>query len=106
MLPRRPVLLSLLAAVAVSAAGCADDTPDPIPVTEAEACKAVREHLKLDALQDRFGNPDRSQDFFGDRVVTYEDGDTKWQFQVGAATGTFRAIRVEGNREEILACPT
>ena len=103
-MPRRIVLL-LIGAVAVSA-GCADDSPDPIPVTEAEACKAVKEHLKLDALRDRFGSPDGNQDFFGDRVVTYEDDDTKWQFQVGAETGTFRAIRVEGKREEILACPT
>ena len=101
--------LALLAAVAVAVAvaipGCADDD-DPIPVTEAEACKAVKEHLKLDALQDRFGEPDGSQDFFGDRVVTYQEGDARWQFQVGAQTGTFRALRVEGKREEIVSCPT
>jgi hypothetical protein len=98
--------LALIAAVAVAiSAGCADDTPDPIPVTETEACKAVKEHLQLDALEERFGPPDRSQDFFGDRVVTYEDDDAKWQFQVGAQTGTFRAIRVEGSREKTVACP-
>lgn len=99
--------LPLIAAVAVAVStGCADDSDDPIPVTEAEACKAVREHLKLDDLEDRFGSPDGSQDFFGDRVVTYDDDEVKWQFQVGARTGTFRAIRVEGSREKILACPT
>ncbi len=95
----------LIATLALAAPGCTDDSDDPIPVTEAEACKAVKERLELDALEDRFGEPDASQDFFGDRVVTYEDDDAKWQFQVGAQTGTFRAIRVEGNRERILNCP-
>ena len=97
----------LIATLAVVLGACGDDSDDLIPVTETEACKAVKERLKLDALQDRFGPPDASQDFFGDRVVTYDDDDeVKWQFQVGARTGTFRAIRVEGKREEILACPT
>jgi hypothetical protein len=102
---RRSLPLIAAVALAVALPGCSDDDNDPIPVTEAEACKAVKEKLKLDALEDRFGAPDRSQDFFGDRVVTYDDDSVKWQFQVGAETGTFRAIRVEGQRERILDCP-
>jgi hypothetical protein len=98
--------LALIATVVLVVSACGDDSADPIPVTEAEACKAVEERLKLDALEERFGSPDASQDFFGDRVVTYDDADVKWQFQVGAETGTFRAIRVKGKREEILACPS
>ena len=97
-------ILPLIAAIAVAVPGCADDGDDPIPVTEAEACKAVKEKLELGALTDRFGEPDGSQDFFGDRVLTYEDDDANWQFQVSAKGGTFRAIRVEGSREEVLAC--
>jgi hypothetical protein len=95
--------LALVAAVAVIA-GCSDDTDGVVVVTEAEACKAVQERLKLDALEDRFGEPDASQDFFGDRVVTYDDDEAKWQFQVSARGGTFRALRVEGQREEVLEC--
>ena len=101
---RRALPLIAAVAVAVTAAGCSDDTPDPIPVTETSACKAVKDKLKLDALEERFGDPDSSQDFFGDRVLTYEGDDVKWQFQVSAQAGTFRAIRVEGQRERILAC--
>jgi hypothetical protein len=95
--------LALIAAVAVAVSACSDDD-DPIPVTEAEACKAVKEKLELDALTDRFGEPDASQDFFGDRVLTYEDRDARWQFQVSAQGGTYRALRVEGKSEEQLAC--
>ncbi len=102
-MPRPVPLLALIAALAL--ASC-DEGDDPVALNEAEACKAVEERLTLDEIQDRFGRPDSTQDFFGDRVVTYEDDDVKWQFQVGAQTGTFRAIRVKGNREEILACPT
>jgi hypothetical protein len=94
----------LVLVAAVVAIGCGDDSDDLIPVSEEEACKAVKEKLKLDALEDRFGEPDASQDFFGDRVVTYEDDDAKWQFQVSARGGTFRALRVEGQREEVLEC--
>lgn len=99
-------MLVLIAAVALAVAvtACGDDTPDLIPVTETEACKAVNEKLELDALEDRFGEPDESQDFFGDRVVTYEDDEARWQFQVSAQAGTLRAIRVEGKRERILDC--
>lgn len=94
--------LPLIAAVAVAVSACGDD--EVVEVNEAEACKAVKEKLELDALTDRFGEPDRTQDFFGDRVVTYDDSDAKWQFQVSARGGTFRAIRVEGKSEEVLAC--
>jgi hypothetical protein len=97
-------LLPLLAAAALAVSACTDDADGPIPVTEDEACKAVKEKLKLDALEDRFGEPDATQDFFGDRVVTYDDEEVKWQFQISAQAGTFRAIRVEGKRERILSC--
>ena len=102
-MPRRVLLLTLLVPLAFG--GCAEDDT-PVALSEAEACKAVKERLSLDGLTDRFGEPDASQDFFGDRVVTYEDEPLKWQFQVGAKTGTFRAIRVEGQRERTLSCPT
>ncbi len=98
------MLLSLLAVLALAA--CDEDADDPAPLNEAEACKAVKERLKLDQLDERFGKPDATQDFFGDSTVTYERGDVKWQFQVGARTGTFRALRVEGVREEALDCRT
>ena len=98
------LLLTLLAA-ALAGAGCGEDD-EPPALSEAEACKAVKENLTLDELRDRFGEPDSSQDFFGDRVVSYDGEDVKWQFQVGARTGTFRALRVKGQREEILSCPT
>jgi hypothetical protein len=96
--------LPLIAAVALAVSGCSDDGSDPIPVTETEACKAVKEKLKLDAMEERFGQPDRSQDFFGDRVLIYEDDDANWQFQVSTQAGTYRALRVEGKKERVLSC--
>lgn len=96
-------LLAISLSAAVLAVGCADED-EVVQVDQTEACRAVKEKLKLDDLTDRFGDPDRSQDFFGDRVVTYDDGEQKWQFQISAQGGTFRAIRVEGSREEILRC--
>jgi hypothetical protein len=100
--PRLFVLLYVLAVL--TAAGC-DEGDDTVALSEAEACKAVKERLKVDQVEDRFGEPDRTQDFFGDFVVIYERGDVEWQFQVGAKTGTFRAIRVKGAREEVIDCP-
>ena len=105
-MPRPVLLLALLAALALAA--CGDDEPEIVAVDRAEACKAVKERLKLDQLEDRFGQPDSSQDFFGDFVVAYadrDDEDVRWQFQVSAQAGTFRALRVKGQREEIVECP-
>ncbi|MDQ3933961.1 MAG: hypothetical protein M3340_04945 [Actinomycetota bacterium] len=102
-MPRVVPLLTLIAALA--AAGCDDGGPDPVALSETEACKAVEERLKLDQFDERFGKPDRTQDFFGDSVVTYERGDVTWQFQVSAQTGTFRALLVEGAREKAIDCP-
>jgi hypothetical protein len=96
------LLLTLLAALAVT--GCAEDD-GPTPLSEAEACRAVKEKLTLEQLEDRFGKPDASQDFFGDRVVAYQDDEVKWQFQVGTRNGTFRALQVKGQREEVVDCP-
>jgi hypothetical protein len=104
--PRPVPLLALIAALALASCG---DGDDPVAVDEGEACKAVRERLTLDEIEDRFGEPDSSQDFFGDRVVAYDDGEeegVRWQFQVSAQAGTFRALRVEGQREEIVECPS
>jgi hypothetical protein len=95
-----------LTVVALALAGCADDTPDIVPLNEANACKAVREKLDAKELEGRFGKPDAEQDFFGDRVFAYETDDgERWQFQVSAQAGTFRALRVEGKREKIVDCP-
>ena len=101
---RRSLPLLAAVAVALAAAGCADSGDGPIPVTEDSACKAVKERLNLEALEDRFGAPDASQDFFGDRVVTYDDDEANWQFQVSARGGTLRALRVEGKSERVLSC--
>lgn len=99
-------LLALTAALTLAA--CSDNTPDIVPVDQAEACKAVKEHLDVDELEKRFGKPDSTQDFFGDSVLAYEDeGEgVKWQFQVSAQAGTFRALRVEGKREDVVQCPS
>jgi len=99
------LLLTLTAAIA--AAGCADDTPDLVALDQAEACKAVKEHLDADELKQRFGDPDTTQDFFGDQVLGYEDEreDVRWQFQVSARSGAYRVARVKGSREEIVDCP-
>ena len=93
--------LTLIAALAL--AGCTDE-PDRVGLTEPEACKAVKERLDVEELEDRFGEPDTTQDFFGDRVVIYERGEIKWQFQVTEQTGTFRVLQTRGSRETILAC--
>lgn len=96
--------ITFLAAAAL-AAGCGDDAPDFAQLNKDEACKAVREKLTLDKLEDRFGKPDGTQDFFGDTVVAYEGPeDVRWQFQVSAQGGTFRALTVEGSREEVVDC--
>jgi hypothetical protein len=97
------LLLTLTAALAV--AGCTDDTPDIVPVDREEACRAVKERLDVAGLERRFGEPESSQDFFGDRVVAYEEGGQRWQFQVSSESGTFRAIEVRGKREQIVDCP-
>jgi hypothetical protein len=104
---RHPVLLLVLIP-ALALAACGDDGPEIVEVDQAEACRAVKERLKLTELEDRFGKPDSQQDFFGDTVVAYEDDDAegvKWQLQVSAQSGTFRAQRVEGRREEQIDCP-
>ena len=95
------LLLTLIAAIA--AAGCDDD--DRVGLTEAEACKAVKEKLSAEQLEARFGEPTSSQDFFGDRVLSYTRGQVKWQFQVTTQGGTFRALKVEGRTEDVLTCP-
>jgi hypothetical protein len=96
------LLLTLTAALA--AAGCSDDDPERVGLTQPEACRAVKEKLSVEELERRFGEPDSTQDFFGDRVLTYERTDIRWQFQVTEQAGTFRVIQVKGKRETILAC--
>jgi hypothetical protein len=101
-----PVTLAAVA-LALAAAGCADgDGKDFARLNQTEACKAVREKLTLPKLQERFGKPDGTQDFFGDTIVSYEGAEeVRWQFQISAQAGTFRALTVEGKREEIVECP-
>jgi hypothetical protein len=100
--PRWIALLTVTAVLAL--AGCSDDDPERVGLTEPEACRAVREKLDVEGLEKRFGEPDSTQDFFGDRVVTYERGELRWQFQLTEQAGTFRVIQVRGKRETILAC--
>jgi hypothetical protein len=95
----------LLTLITAALAGCADDGPDTVGLTEPEACKAVKERLDAEEIERRFGKPDTTQDFFGDRVVVYQRAETKWQFQVSAQSGTFRALKVKGSKEEIIDCP-
>ena len=98
--------LTLLAALAVALGGCGEDARDFAQLNQAEACKAVKERLTLEKLQERFGKPDGTQDFFGDSVVSYLGAEeVRWQFQVNAEAGTFRALRVEGSRERPVECP-
>lgn len=94
-------LLTLAAVVALS--GCSDDS-DTVGLTEPEACKAVKERLDVEGLERRFGEPDETQDFFGDRVVIYERGEIRWQFQVTAQAGTYRVLQARGKRETVLSC--
>lgn len=95
-----------LTLAALALAGCGDDTPDIVPVDQGNACRAVKERLNVKELETRFGKPDRTQDFFGDRVLLYETDDgVTWQFQVSAQQGTFRTLKVEGKREEVVDCP-
>lgn len=99
-----PVTLATLA-LALAATGCAEDGQDFAQLNETEACKAVREKLTREKLEERFGKPDGTQDFFGDTVLSYEGvDDVRWQFQVSAQAGTFRALTVKGQREEIVEC--
>jgi hypothetical protein len=99
-------LVTVLAALALGAAACGEDGTDFTDLTHAEACRAVKERLSLEKLKDRFGEPDGTQDFFGDTVVAYEGVDeVRWQFQVSQGTGTFRALTVKGSREEQVRCP-
>lgn len=95
------LLLILIAAVL---AGCGDDGPSTVGLTDPEACKAVKERLDVKEIEDRFGKPDATQDFFGDTTVVYQRAETKWQFQVSAQSGTFRALKVKGSSEEIISC--
>ncbi len=94
-----------LVTLALAAAACSDAGQDFAQLNRTEACKAVREKLTLAKLEDRFGKPDATQDFFGDTVVSYEGPeDVRWQFQVSAQAGTFRALQVKGSREELVEC--
>ncbi len=84
----RPVLpLALILALATAACGGGDDD---VELSQAEACKVVREDLTVDQIEERFGKPDQTQDFFGDTVVSYTRGDERWQFQVSAQAGAYR----------------
>jgi hypothetical protein len=98
--PRSVLLLTLLATLALAACG-GDDT---VGLSESEACKAVKEKLDVEEIEDRFGKPSGTQDFFGDTVVSYDRGEVKWQFQVSVQSGTFRALRQKGAKEDIVEC--
>ena len=90
----------------LGASACSDDGTDFADLNRTEACRAVTEKLTLAKLEERFGKPDGTQDFFGDTVVSYEGVDeVRWQFQVSAQVGTFRALTVKGQREDIVQCP-
>ena len=98
-------LVTVLAALALGTAACSDDSRDFADLNRDEACRAVKEKLTLEKLKERFGEPDGSQDFFGDTVVAYEGVDeVRWQFQVSQQAGTLRALTVEGSRETPVAC--
>ena len=98
------LLLTLLATLALAA--CGNGETELRAVNEIEVCKTVKERLTERQVRARFGEPDDTQDFFGDTVLAYEGlDDVTWQFQVKADGGTFRALRVEGSREQIVRCP-
>ena len=101
----RTVASLALGALVLAAAGCGGDG-DKEELSQESACGAVKQHLKVDAIQKRFGKADKVQDFVGDSVVSYKRDDGEWTFQVGARTGAFRALRQKkGSIEETLPCP-
>jgi hypothetical protein len=97
--------LLLLALTALLLAGCSEDNV-PAGLNRAEACRAVREHLDARGIASRFGKPDSTQDFFGDVVLSYDRAGIRWEFQVSATAGTYRAAQVRGTREQGLTCPS
>lgn len=98
--------VTLLAAAALGAPACSDAGSDFADLNRTEACRAVKEKLTLEKIEERFGEPDATQDFFGDTIVAYDGVDeVRWQFQVNPQAGTFRAMTVKGNREQIVDCP-
>ena len=101
-----PLVTLVTLALALAAAGCGDDGQDFAQLNQTEACRAVKEKLTLPKLEERFGKPDGRQDFFGDTIVAYEGAEeVRWQFQVSAQAGTFRALTVKGKREDVVPCP-
>ncbi|HEX8067952.1 MAG TPA: hypothetical protein VF520_15655 [Thermoleophilaceae bacterium] len=101
--PRR--LAPVLAAAVLAAPGCGGGGDEPEALDRASACRAVSDHLDVAAFEERFGEADAKQDFFGDTVITYRRDDGDWKFQVSGKVGAFRALRqVKGRPEEILPC--
>ena len=101
----RLLALSACAPLVFWSLGC-DGGKGGSAVTETSACKVVKQHLKADAIEKRFGKASEVQDFFGDKVVVYRSDGGDWSFQVGARTGAFRALhQPRGKTEQILPCP-
>ena len=96
---------ALALAIAAAIAGCGEDEPVKQELNQANACRVVKEDLKVPAIEERFGEADKKEDFFGDTIVTYDQGDEQWKFQVSANVGTFRALRQpKDGIEQILPC--
>lgn len=94
---------ALLLALAI--AGCGEEKKIREEVNRQTACKVVEEDLNVEQIEERFGEADKNEDFFGDTILTYEGANEQWKFQVSARVGAFRALRQPRDGiEEILPC--
>jgi len=100
---RHPLLLPALTALLLT--GCSEDNPLHAGLNKTEACRAVKERLDARGIATRFGKPDTTQDFFGDSVLSFDRVGVRWEFQVSATAGTYRALQVKGAQEQVLSCP-
>jgi hypothetical protein len=99
--------LALVLPLAAAIAACGENEPVKQELNQANACRVVKENLKVPAIEERFGEADKKEDFFGDTIVTYEGRNEQWKFQVAAQVGTFRALRQpKDGIEQILPCPS
>ena len=101
----RSVIFVLAALAAPALAGCGEEEKIRDEVNRETACSVVEQDLKVEQIEERFGEADKKEDFFGDTILTYEGPREQWKFQVSARVGAFRALRQPRDGiEQILPC--